>query len=422
MWFRDRLDAGRQLARALHAWRGRHPLVLAIPRGAVPMGRVVADALGGDLDVVLARKLGAPGNPEYAIGAIDEDGWVARNPDVPDTPEMERHIAAQRELELAQIRRRRALYTPGRGPASPLGRITIVVDDGLATGSTMIAALHSLRRHAPTRLICAVPVAPPETLRRIGLWADEVVCLSSPASFHAVGQFYRDFTQVEDADVVTALSGPRLPAGNLRIDLADVTLQGELEPGDSQRLVIFAHGSGSSRLSPRNREVARVLNEAGMGTLLFDMLTTDEDRQYERRFDIPLLTERLLNTSAWLRARGPWRSVGYFGASTGAAAALRAAARHPVDAVVSRGGRPDLAGAEALRQVECPVLLLVGDRDVEVLALNQRAQEHIGPNAWLKTIAGATHLFEEEGALEQVAALARDWFERHLERADARPA
>ena len=206
MRFQDRLDAGRQLAQALAPYRGQHPLVLAIPRGAVPMARVVAEALDGELDVVLVRKIGAPDWAEFAVAAVDESGWVYRNPQVPDSPALRAHIAAQREVELERIRHRRAQYTPGRGPAAVQGRTVIVVDDGLATGATMIAALHGLRQQGPAQLVCAVPVAPPEVLARVRPLVDAVVCLHPAPELHAVGQFYDDFSQVEDAGAIAALT------------------------------------------------------------------------------------------------------------------------------------------------------------------------------------------------------------------------
>ncbi|MDD2545930.1 MAG: phosphoribosyltransferase family protein [Burkholderiaceae bacterium] len=208
MHFQDRLEAGRLLARALARFKGQHPLVLAIPRGAVPMGQAVAEALGGELDVVLVRKIGAPDWAEYAVAAVDESGWVYRNPQVPDSPDLRAHIAAQREVELARIRQRRAQYTPGRGPVAVRGRTVIVVDDGLATGATMIAALHGLRQQQPAQLVCAVPVAPPDILPKLGDLADTVVCLHQAPDFQAVGQFYTDFSQVEDAEVIAVLRGP----------------------------------------------------------------------------------------------------------------------------------------------------------------------------------------------------------------------
>jgi len=192
-------------------------------------------------------------------------------------------------------------------------------------------------------------------------------------------------------------------------------------PQDVAGLVLFAHGSGSSRHSPRNRFVAGVLQDAGLGTLLLDLLTPDEERidarTREQRFDIGMLADRLVGALWWVDTEDDLRGlpVGLFGASTGAAAALVAAARRTerVEAVVSRGGRPDLA-AENLPDVEAPTLLIVGGEDETVIDLNQRAMDHMVAPTRLEIVAGATHLFEEPGTLEQVAELARDWFVDHL--------
>ena len=204
--FDSRLDAARRLAQALGAYKGRNPLVLAIPRGAVAMGAEIARLLEGELDVVLVKKLHAPGSPEFAVGAIDESGWTYVAGYAASAGADQAYLAREKDAELALLRRRRAQYTPARAPADPAGRVAIVVDDGIATGASMIAALHAVRAKQPARLVCAVPVAPAESLEQIRPYADELVCLETPGGFMAVGQFYRHFEQVEDDEVVALLA------------------------------------------------------------------------------------------------------------------------------------------------------------------------------------------------------------------------
>ncbi len=204
--FADRIDAAEKLAAALDKFKGQNPLVLGIPRGAVPMACLIAERLKGEVDVILVRKLPAPGSPEYAIGAVDESGWSYLNPDAAAAGANETYIAAEKARQLETIKARRKLFTAHRASIDPVGRIVIVVDDGLATGSTMIAALHALRARMPQRLICAVPVAPPDTIERVRPYCDEIVCLETPQMFYAVGQFYADFPQVSDEEVVALLS------------------------------------------------------------------------------------------------------------------------------------------------------------------------------------------------------------------------
>lgn len=201
--FRDRNEAAEQLARRLSHLRGAEPLVLAIPRGGVPMGRIVADALTGELDVALVHKLGAPGNPEYAIGAIDENGDVELRSggSVDSDPELRREADAQ----LANLRARRERYSPVRPPLDPSGRTVIVLDDGAATGATLMSALRLVRNKGPAHLVAAIAVAPPDTVARLEEIADEVVCLDAPQLFGAVGQFFESFEQVSDDDVVELL-------------------------------------------------------------------------------------------------------------------------------------------------------------------------------------------------------------------------
>jgi predicted phosphoribosyltransferase len=206
MLFKSRVDAAERLAKALAAYKGRNPLVLAIPRGAVEMGRVLADRLEGELDVVLVRKLRSPHSAEFAVGAIDETGWAYVADYARSTGADERYLEGEKRAQLELLRKRRAQYTPARPPIDPAGRIAIVVDDGLATGATMIAALHAARAKAPERLVCAVPVASPDSLELVRPYCDELVCLEAPPEFYAVGQFYREFGQVEDEQVVELLA------------------------------------------------------------------------------------------------------------------------------------------------------------------------------------------------------------------------
>jgi putative phosphoribosyl transferase len=209
--YADRTDAAEALAARLTDYGGRNPLILAIPRGAVPMGKIIADRLGGKLDIVLVRKLGAPFNPEFALGAVDETGWAHLNRSFGEEGDTSAYIEEEKTRQLELMRERRARYTPSRPPVDPAGRIVIVVDDGLATGATMIAALHAIRAKNPAELVCAVPVAARESLASVSRYADKTVCVHAPENFHAVGQFYRHFSQVEDEEVIRILDAAETP-------------------------------------------------------------------------------------------------------------------------------------------------------------------------------------------------------------------
>jgi predicted phosphoribosyltransferase len=215
MVFRNREDAARLLAETLIKYRNQNPLILAIPRGAVPMAHIIAEALEGEVDVVLVHKLGAPGQPELAIGSVDERGQVYVGEHAASLGVDDEYIAREKKAQMKILRSRRALYTPVHPPIDPIGRIVIVVDDGIATGATMVSALRAVRDQNPCKLIAATAVASREALDMIRGLADEVVCLEVPEIFYAVGQFFLEFPQVSDEEVVTLLKQSRFKAGNV---------------------------------------------------------------------------------------------------------------------------------------------------------------------------------------------------------------
>ncbi len=436
--FADRTDAGRQLAERLAPYRGPDVVVLALPRGGVPIAAEVARALDAPLDVVVARKVGAPGHPEFGVGAVAPGGVLLLNrPTVEALGLTEADLAPIVERERAEMDRRLRRYR-GDGTPDVRGRTVVLVDDGLATGVTAAAAVEAIRRGRPRRIVLAVPVCSPQAAEALAETVDAVVCVARPADFRAVGMWYRDFDQSSDAEVVALLREAReRTAGRgarpvpdpapappvVRVEADGVALEGDLVvPEDAHGVILFAHGSGSSRHSPRNRAVAQALQEAGLATLLLDLLTPDEGEVDERtrhlRFDVPLLARRLAGAMRWLAAHDATSglAVGLFGASTGGGAALVAAAEAPdrVRAVVSRGGRPDLAG-DALARVEAPTLLVVGGRDPVVLDLNRQAMARMArAEVTLHVVPRASHLFEEPGALEEVARVAAAFFRSHL--------
>ncbi|MFF8728462.1 phosphoribosyltransferase family protein [Streptomyces sp. NPDC015171] len=429
MHFSNRLEAGRRLGARLEYLRGQDVVVLGLPRGGVPVAAAVAEALDAPLDVCLVRKLGVPHQPELGMGAIGEDGVRVINQEVVRGTGVPRHDLARVEEDERRVLQERAGRYRGAAPAVPLaGRTALVVDDGVATGSTARVACRIARARGAARVVLAVPVAPADFARRLGGDADELVCLDTPWDFSAVGQFYADFTQVGDDEVTACLrradSRHRHTAGagsgdrEVTVRAGFVGLGGRLTvPEGATGVVVFAHGSGSSRHSPRNRFVAEGLRRAGLGTLLFDLLTDREEADRGNVFDIALLAGRLLDATRWLREEpdAEGLAVGYFGASTGAAAALWAAAEPDARpaAVVCRGGRPDLAGPR-LDEVTAPTLLVVGGADELVLELNRDARSRLHCENRLEVVPGATHLFEEPGALERVTEAARDWFTDHM--------
>jgi putative phosphoribosyl transferase len=439
--FRNRRDAGIRLVARLAGERSADSLVLALPRGGVPVAAEVASALGCPLDVFIVRKLGVPGHEELAMGAIASGGTRVVNEDVVELlgigePVLEQVAAReQRELE-----RRERVYRGDRPLGPVAGRRVVLVDDGIATGATMLAAVRALRALGAGRIVVAVPVAARSVAAKLRAEADAVVCAVESDWLNGISAWYDDFEQTTDAEVHALLSGDsgsrgagvppdtgggaatRVAAELVELEAAGVRLVADLAvPVPCRGVVVFAHGSGSGRSSPRNRQVAEALWGSGLATLLADLLTPDEEaidvRTRHLRFDIGLLSTRLVAIVDWigLDARLSSLGLGCYGASTGAAAALIAAARRPhrVDAVVSRGGRPDLA-REALRLVRCPTLLITGGLDFEVAELNRDAFAALQCEKAMETVPGASHLFEEPGALAAAAGFARQWFERHL--------
>jgi predicted phosphoribosyltransferase/dienelactone hydrolase len=434
--FRDRRDAGEQLAACLTHLESEHPLVLGLPRGGVPVAALVAARLHAPLDILVVRKLGVPFQPELAMGAIGEEGARVLEPTVIRQAGITTaQIAAVEAKERVEIERRAALYRDGRAPVPISGRVVVIVDDGIATGSTALAAIQVARHRGAARVVLAAPVAAAETARELRSVVDELVCVATPQDFGAVGRFYRDFSQTSDDEVASLLATARTAsehthgsvtrdAANQAVDhdvevLSDaVALEGHITiPAHASGIALFAHGSGSSARSPRNRFVADRLHDVGIGTLLFDLLTPREADDRANVFDIELLARRLGGATEWMRELRPGGidALGYFGASTGAAAALQAAADPTlrIGAVVSRGGRVDLA-VEYLDAVTAPTLMIVGGADTEVLQLNRAAARRLRCPNEVVVVPGASHLFEEPGALDAVAGLASQWFAKHL--------
>jgi putative phosphoribosyl transferase len=358
------------------------------------------------------------------MGAVATGGIRYLNEDVLDAFHIDvATIDRVRAIEEKEIERRERIYRDKRSPLLVQGRTIILVDDGLATGSTMRAAIEALRQRRAARIVVAVPAGAVEVCKELAERADEAICATMPESFHAVSQAYEEFTQTTDQEVRELLSGSG-ESTPVSIPAEADAIQGDLTIApDSIGTVIFSHGSGSSRHSPRNKFVAGVLNRHRISTLLLDLLTPDEDerdaRTLEYRFDIGLLARRLVNATDWMMQDQFLSALpaGYFGSSTGAAAALVAAADRPqvIQAIVSRGGRPDLAGS-ALRRVVAPTLCIVGERDPTVLQVNRDAARKMPGPVDIRIVPGATHLFEEPGALDEVASMASEWFVTKLVR------
>ncbi|CAF1209267.1 unnamed protein product [Rotaria sordida] len=445
--FRDRIDAGCQLAahpylqkiKSLPSNERNSYLVISLPRGGTVVGDELAKQLNITHDLVFPRKIPCPGQPEFAIGAVSELGDViwndyARQENLIDKPQVQQ----SKDKQIEESRRRKQIYRGQRKPLESLsGRTVILVDDGLATGATMKSAIMTCQHLNAQSIIVAVPCGSADRVKDISKSVDKVICLTTPYGYHAVGQCYDSFDQTTDEEVIEIMakyqglnseniSNSGKQSIKIELDSQNV-LHGDLTlVSNSIGLVLFAHGSGSSRLSPRNQYVAEQLNAAKISTFLLDLLTKNEeiedDRTRKLRFNIPFLADRLSQVTDWLYQNNKNiqnLSIGYFGASTGGAAAIIAGGikqQKRTKAIVSRGGRPDLVPKEQLNQLTVPTLLIVGGADMDVIKMNEEAYSQMTQlkdnekQKALKLIPNATHLFEEKGALEQVSQLAVQWF------------
>lgn len=450
MRFLDREDAGRQLARLLDAYRKEDPLVLGLPRGGVSVAWEVATTLSAPLDVWVVRKIGAPGFPELAVGAVAEGGVVFLN-----EQEIDRVGASYLDIQniahqtAAEIAGRVRLFRGDRPPPIIAGRTVILVDEGIATGSTARAAIHALHLAGAARIVLAVPVAASQALREIAPLVNDIVCVYATATLYAVGSWYDEFPPVPDDDVLGLLESarvtgcvhaahhaavPGLEHDEVIIPMGDVELDGTLSgPAAPKGLVLIPHGCGQPRCTTRNCHVAAVLHRYGLATLSFDLLTREEDAldrvpspgletafgeaDEPLRSDFDLLAHRLVQVTDWVLSRSDLGRLplACLGAGTGAAAALVAAARRPecIGAIVSCGGRPELAW-DCLPDVHAATLLLVGAEDRQVIDINLRAGQRLGAPNLVELVPRATGRFEAPGTLDAAARLAGEWISEHL--------
>ena len=424
--FASRHEAGRLLARELEgagtfgSAEGR-VVVIGLARGGVEVAAEVAASLRVPLDALAVRKVGHPWHPEYGIGAVAPGGveYIRAHDGLTDEEVARAVLAAAMKAESLD-----ASLHAQYAPVDVEGSTCILVDDGLATGGTMVAAVRWACVRRARHVVVAVPVGADATIQSLehDEDVDSVVCLVTPLDLGAVGLWYDDFHQVSDEAVIELLTEARdreVLCRSAVIAIGDMSLAADLRiPARPIGWVIFAHGSGSSRRSTRNIAVATELNRAGIATLLFDLLTEEEERERRNVFDIELLARRLLEATRWLSEdrRSDDLPIAFFGASTGAAAALFAASElgEEISAVVSRGGRPDLA-RNVLAKVRAPTLLIVGGEDRVVLDLNEDAAAQLTCPNELAVVPGATHLFQEPGALEEVARLASAWLITHFD-------
>ncbi|USX54521.1 phosphoribosyltransferase family protein [Lentzea sp. HUAS12] len=433
MRFTDRSQAGRLLGGRLDHLRDQNAVVLAVPRGGVPVAVEVANALEAPLDVVVVRKLGLPFQPDVAAGAIAEGGVRVLDQRVSRLSGLTRsELAAVEHDQRRELLRRLRRFRRHR-PVPLKGRVAVVVDDGAATGASARAACRVARARGAARVVLATPVCPADVVGLLLQDADEVVALTTPPDFDAVGRHYDDFRQVGDAEIVHALTpatgGPpprrrvtrqrsiEIPVGRIRLQ-ADLAV-----PQHPVSVVVFAQAGCSARHSSRVRYLAAELNRAGVATVLAGLLTQEEELDRAAVTDVSLLGHRLTAVTRWARSEPGHRSlpVGCFGTGCAAAAALRAGAdpRAGLAAVLGLSGHLDLA-EPWLGRVRPPTLLVVGSGDAAGIAVHERLVPRLRCEHRFVVVHRANGRFDEPEALDTVSRLAHDWFTAHLT-SSARP-
>ncbi len=437
--FRDRDEAGRLLAAAMERWREPGLLVLGIPRGGVPVAAHVARALGATLDIVVARKVGAPGQPELAIGAVTANGGRYLNDEyIRDLAVSREYLEVASERAMQEARDREVRLRAGRAVAPIAGRTVIVVDDGLATGATMRAALRSVRQARPGRLVMAVPVGAPDSCDAMRSEADEVVCLVRPPLFYAVGAHYDEFDPVEDEEVVRILhafdaqSDDDEPAPERSLEIVFRNNVGRrlagtlLLPAANAPVpaVVFSHGMGSGRTSSRNRAIADRLVKAGVAAFLIDFTGhgssegSMEDATLERMSqDLASAIDALEQRPEVDRGR-----IGVSGSSSGAVVTLvLAAGDQRIRALVLRAV-PASGMLDVARNVRVPTLVIAGEDDWPIVRDDEELAGQIAGEHSFVVIPAAGHLFEGPGQAERVAELSAAWFgEKLLAKTPASP-
>jgi putative phosphoribosyl transferase len=439
--FRDRHHAGVALAAALAEYAAQEPLILAVGRGGIPVAAVVAEQLGAELDVMIVQKLGVPGHVHISAGAVSSRGSSRVNHQalsgfgisaaaLDKALDNERLVLEQQEREIRG----------NHAPISVAGRLVIAVDDVVITGTTLHTAIAALRAAGARQVVLAVPVGVEGELARLSREVDALTCLAPRVQLDSLSQAYEHAAPVsvgyaqeayacwEAKRSPTSRRTQRAARSEVPIPAGNQKLAGTLTaPEQARGVVAFLHGSGSNRFSPRNRYVAEALERAGFATLLFDLLTAEEQatdaETHELGTNVELLGSRATAMLDWVSKEPALQGLklALFGASTGAAAALLAVAERPghVRCVIARGGRPDLAEA-ALERITTPVLLLVGSEDHAVLELNREAARRLGGPHWVTIVPGATHLFAEPGALQAASDLALGFLDEWLPAVSAR--